>query len=335
MMKDRLEQFITRQSGYETAKVTNLRQLPGGASKETWAFDLYRSQDTPEKTNPLVLRIERSSPLPVSIDLKKEFQLLREVHAAGIKVPRPYWSGEEELGSPFYIVERIEGETLVRRLQREDRYQRAREIIPGQLAGMLARIHRLSLENGGFDFMPFRSRNGSPALSELLFYEKLLDQFSPDPHPAIELVIRWLKRHLTVATAQVLLHGDYRLGNIIFNEHGVQSILDWELSHIGDPLEDLGYISVQAWRFGQDSKPIGGIGQREDFYRAYEQAGGFPLDPESLYYWEIFGNLKWAIITIFQTIPFLQGASQSIELASLGRKTAEVELQMLALIEGK
>lgn len=335
MMKDRLEQFINRQSGHEKAQVTNLRQLPGGASKETWAFDLCWPEGKAGEINPLVLRIERSSPLPVSIDLKKEFQLLREVHAAGIMVPRPYWSGEEELGSPFYIVERIEGETLVRRLQREERYQRAREIIPVQLAEILARIHRLSLEKGGFDFMPFRSRTGSPALSELLFYEKLLDQFSPDPHPAIELAIRWLKQHLPSSRNKVLLHGDYRLGNIIFTEEGVRSILDWELSHIGDPLEDLGYISVQAWRFGQDSKPVGGIGLRNDFYQAYEQAGGFPLNADDLFYWEVFGNLKWAIITIFQTIPFLQGASQSIELASLGRKTAEVELQMLTLIEGK
>jgi aminoglycoside phosphotransferase (APT) family kinase protein len=334
-MRERLEKFITRQPGFEKARVERLRPMPGGASKETWAFDLCRPGEEVGEINPLVLRIERSSPLPVSLDLKKEFRLLREVYAAGIKVPRPYWSGEEEMGSPFYIVERIDGETLVRRLQREDRYRRAREIIPGQLAGMLARIHRLSLENGHFDFMPFRSRTGSPALSELLFYENLLDQFSPDPHPAIELALRWLKHHLPVSRNNVLLHGDYRLGNIIFTEEGVRSILDWELSHIGDPLEDLGYISVQAWRFGQDSKPVGGIGSRETFYQAYEQAGGFPLNADDLYYWEVFGNLKWAVITIFQTIPFLQGASQSIELASLGRKTAEVELQMLALIEGE
>lgn len=334
-MIERLEHFIHQHPSFEKARVANLVRMPGGASKETWAFDLSTGQSQEEKILPMVLRIERSSPLPVSLELKNEFYLLQEMYGAGIQVPKPYWSGNEALGSPFYILSRVEGETLVRRLQREDRYEKARTIIPGQLAEILARIHRISLEGVKFDFLPWRSRTDSPALSELLFYERLLDKFSPDPHPAIELVMRWLKRHLPPTRDQVLLHGDYRLGNIIFNEHGVQSILDWELSHIGDPLEDVGYISVQAWRFGQDSKPIGGIGSREDYYRAYEQAGGFPLDPESLYYWEIFGNLKWAIITILQTTPFLQGASQSIELASLGRKTAEVELQMLTLIEGR
>ncbi|HMK64926.1 MAG TPA: phosphotransferase family protein, partial [Thermodesulfobacteriota bacterium] len=263
------------------------------------------------------------------------FFLLREVFDADIPVPKPYWQGNEDLGNPFYIVARIKGETLVRRLHREDRYKQARKAIPGQLAETLARIHRLPLKPNRFDFMPARARSGSPALGELLFYEELFHRLSPDPHPVIELVIRWLKTHQPPPHEPVLLHGDYRLGNIIFTEEGVQSILDWELAHIGDPHEDLGYISVQAWRFGEDAKPIGGIGQRKDFYRAYEQAGGVPLNRETQLYWEVFGNLKWAIITIFQALPFLQGKSQSIELASLGRKTAEVELQMLALVEGK
>lgn len=113
----------------------------------------------------------------------------------------------------------------------------------------------------------------------------------------------------------------------------MQSILDWELAHIGDPMEDVGYISVQAWRFGIDSKPIGGIGERADFFDAYEKAGGFRIDADIVQYWEIFGNLVWAIITILQMSPFLNGYTNSIELGSLGRKTAEVELQLLTLIE--
>jgi aminoglycoside phosphotransferase (APT) family kinase protein len=332
-MLQRLENFIKRQPSFAHSRVDRLARMPGGASKETWSFDVYT--ETEESPLPMVLRVERSSPLPVALDIEKEFFLIRETHKAGIPVPRPYWQGNGDLGSPFYIVGRITGETLVRRLHREDRYAAARKLIPGQLAEILARIHRLPLDQGRFYFMPHRAGTYSPASGELLFYEKLLHQLSPDPHPAIELVIRWLKTHQPPSREPVLLHGDYRLGNIIFTEAGVESILDWELAHIGDPHEDLGYISVQAWRFGQDMNPIGGIGQREDFYRAYERAGGFTLDREALFYWEVFGNLKWAIITIFQTLPFLQGKTQSIELASLGRKTAEVELQMLALIEDR
>jgi aminoglycoside phosphotransferase (APT) family kinase protein len=331
MLEQFLEDFIRRQPSFDQSRVEHLVRMPGGASKETWSFDLYN--EGTGSPLPMVLRIERNSPLPVALDIEKEFSLIWEAHKAGIPVPQPYWQGHADLGSPFYIVGRITGETLVRRLHREAQYETARKLIPGQLAEILARIHHLPLETGRFDFVPNRAKSHSPALGELLFYETLLHRLSSDPHPVIELVIRWLKNRQPPLHEPVLLHGDYRLGNIIFTGKGVQSILDWELSHIGDPHEDLGYISVQAWRFGQDANPIGGIGQREDFYRAYEQAGGFPINRDSRLYWEVFGNLKWAIITIFQALPFLQGKSHSIELASLGRKTAEVELQMLALIE--
>lgn len=330
-MIEPLQHFIQRQPGWEKARVDRLVRMSGGASKETWAFDLTPGE--PGAPIPLVLRIERSSPLPVSLDLEAEFRLLREVYQAGLPVPQPYWQGREALGSPFTVTARLEGETLVRRLHREERFARARQILPEQLVETLARIHGLPLAGGRFDFLPRRCQSRTPALAELLFYENLLNQHAPDPHPAIEFVIRWLKRRLPPSRDPVLLHGDYRLGNVIFTETGMQAVLDWELAHWGDAHEDVGFISVQAWRFGRDDLPVGGIGRREDFYRAYEQAGGGPLDRESLLFWEVFGNLKWSIITILQAGPFLHGASDSIELASLGRKTGEVELQMLTLIE--
>ena len=332
-MEERLQAFIRKQRGFENATVIKLYKMPGGASKETWAFYLKLTNAKTDQLLPMVLRINRSSPLPVSIRLKQEFSLMEEVYAEGIEVPKPYWYGDDALGSPFYIIERIDGETIVRRLQRDDQYKNARNLIPGQLTKILAKIHRISVTRQRFDFLPWRSHNGSPALGELLFYEELFHRYAPESHPALELGLRWLKKNAPQSDHQVLVHGDYRLGNIIFTQDGVRSILDWELSHIGDPMEDVGYISVQAWRFGNDSKPIGGIGEREDFYNAYEKAGGFPLNFESIYFWEVFGNLKWAIICILQAIPFLEGSISSIELASLGRKTAEIELQLLTLIE--
>jgi aminoglycoside phosphotransferase (APT) family kinase protein len=328
-----LQAFISRQRGYENGRIINLNKMPGGASKETWAFDLYADDKTHE-TLPMVLRIERRSPLPVSIDLKQEFSLMRIAYMEGVEVPKPYWYGDDSLGSPFYVIERIEGETIVKRLHRNGQYKKARSLIPTQLGKILAKIHRISVTKERFDFLPWRSQDGSPALGELLFYDEILHQYSPEPHPPLELALRWLEKNAPKSNYEVLVHGDYRLGNIIFTQEGVQSILDWELSHIGDPMEDVGYISVQAWRFGNDSKPIGGIGEREVFYKAYEKAGGFPINYDSIYFWEVFGNLKWGIITILQTVPFLDGSSKSIELASLGRKTAEVELQLLTLIEG-
>ncbi len=328
-----LHNFIRKQKGFTNVKVINLHKMPGGASKEIWAFDLCLANDKTDEALPMVLRLERSSPLPVSIDLKREFSLMSIAHMEGVEVPKPYWYGDDILGSPFYVIERIEGETIVKHLHRNNHYKKTRDLMPVQLGETLAKIHHIAVEKGKFDFLPWRSQGGSPALGELFFYDEILHQYTPEPHPAMELAIRWLKKSAPQSSYRVLVHGDYRLGNIIFTQDGVQSVLDWELSHIGDPMEDIGYISVQAWRFGNDSKPIGGVGDREAFYEAYEKAGGFPINSDSIYFWEVFGNLKWGIITILQTIPFLDGSNQSIELASLGRKTAEVELQLLTLIE--
>ena len=329
-MKNRLQVFIRKQEGYQKATVENLSKMSGGASKETWAFDLAMSG---HELLPLVLRVNRRSPLTASIGLKDEFALMTEVHGAGIQVPRPYWYGKDDSGRSFYVIQRIEGETIVTRLHKDVQYEKARDVMPAQLGKILARIHRIPSARTRFHFLPCRQESGSSALGQILFYEDLFRRYSPDPHPALELAIRWLKRNDPQPGHLSLVHGDYRLGNVIFTEKGVRSVLDWELAHIGDPMEDVGYISVQAWRFGIDAKPIGGIGERADFYNAYEKAGGFSLDASSVQYWEIFGNLLWAIITILQMSPFLNGYSNSIELASLGRKTAEVELQLLTLIE--
>lgn len=329
-MKEPLEGFIRKHHGFENANIKGLHRMPGGASKETWSFELYSNPSSPAV--PMVLRINRHSPLPVSIDLGQEFSLMKAVHAAGIEVPKPYWYSEDLFDNPFYVIERIEGETIVRRLHREPRYAEARDIMPAQLGRILAKIHRIPEE--GLGFLPRRGRGGSLALGEISFYEELFLRHSPDPHPALELAARWLRENGAQTEKESLVHGDYRLGNVIFGEKGVKSVLDWELSHIGDPMEDVGYITVQAWRFGNDAKPVGGIGTRDAFYRAYRQEGGFPLDPERIFFWEVFGNFKWAIITILQTVPFLKQSSTSVELASLGRKTAEIELQLLTLIEG-
>ena len=333
-MRERLESFVGIQDGIGDVRIENVRSMPGGASKETWALDVFYKEHGREHAQPMILRLNRASPLPVAIQPRQEFTVLEAAYREGIPVPRPFWFGDDSLSNPFYLVERIEGETIARRLLRDDDYARARQVVPLQLARILAGIHRIPVEEHGLHTLPKRSQAESPARGELEFYEELFLRLAPEPHPALELGIRWLKEHAPKSDEQVLVHGDYRLGNVMFGPEGVRAILDWELAHLGDPMEDLGWISVRSWRFGNDAKPIGGMGDREDFYQAYSKAGGYPLDRARINYWEIFGNLKWGIICILQAIPFLEGTSKSIELGSLGRRTAEMELELLNLIEG-
>ena len=146
-------------------------------------------------------------------------------------------------------------------------------------------------------------------------------------------VIRWLKARLPASGELALVHGDFRLGNLIIGPEGVRSVLDWELGHVGDPMEDLAWLCVRSWRFGNDQLPVAGVGQREDLFRAYEAAGGRKIDPAAVHWWEVFGNLRWGVFCIMQARAYLDGLSQSVELATIGRRTAETEWELLNLME--
>jgi len=121
------------------------------------------------------------------------------------------------------------------------------------------------------------------------------------------------------------------MGNVLFGPEGLRLVLDWELAHIGDPMEDMAWMCVRSWRFGGD-KPVGGIGERETFFSAYEAAGGRKVDPEWVRWWEVFGNLRWGIICLTQARAYIDGHSKSVELASIGRRTAETEWELLGLV---
>ena len=165
-------------------------------------------------------------------------------------------------------------------------------------------------------------------------YRGILDALG-EPHPAFELGLRWLEDHLPAGStdaAPQLVHGDFRNGNFIVGPEGIRSVLDWELSHLGDPVEDLGWLCVKSWRFGNVDQPVGGFGTVDALLAAYETAGGGTVDPEHLHYWETFGTLKWGIICEMQCFSHLTGLVRSVELAALGRRIAEMEWDLLEMI---
>jgi len=269
----------------------------------------------------------------ISTNRRHEFMVIRAAFEERIPVPEVFWVSEDPavLGSAFFIMERVDGETIARRLLRDDTYARARDVMPTQLAEILAKIHRVNPVKHQLDFLPEPGDNA--ALTEVKRYEENFRRLALEPRPAFELAFRWLLKRIPRTPRKALVHGDYRIGNVIFGPEGVRSILDWELAHLGDPMEDVGWMCVRAWRFGNDQKPVGGLGTREDFFRAYEKASGTAVDPEAARFWEVFGNLRWGIITISQARTHIDGFVKSVELASIGRRTAETELELLNLIE--
>jgi len=331
-MVRRLTGFISAEGRFDRVAIENFRQMPGGASCEIWSFDCAMERGGETSRRAMVLRRDPGAH-NISTNRRHEFMVIRAAFEEHIPVPEVFWVWEDPavLGSAFFIMERIDGETLARRLLRDDTYARARAVMPAQLAEILAKIHRIDHVKHKLDFLAEPGDNA--ALTEVQRYQENFRRLALEPHPAFELAFRWLLERVPKTQRKTLVHGDYRIGNVIFGPEGVRSILDWELAHLGDPMEDVGWMCVRAWRFGNDQQPVGGLGSREDFFRAYEKASGTAVDPEAARFWEVFGNLRWGIITISQARTHIDGFVKSIELASIGRRTAETELELLNLIE--
>jgi aminoglycoside phosphotransferase (APT) family kinase protein len=332
--RKRLEDFIAAQL-QAPVEVTNARQLTGGASRESWAVDINVSAGPEAGQHVLVLRRDMGGVIQEeALTREQEFRLLEVVYRAGVLAPRPCWlcTDPAVLGLPFFLMDRIDGESVGRRIVREQALAEARRRLPRQMGEQLARIHTIGYDRSELQFLGRPENDRTPA-------ETALDQTAQqlwrlgEPHPALELAIRWLRQHLPACPRWVLIHGDFRIGNLLVGTDGLRSVIDWEFAHVGDPAEDLSWPCVRSWRFGQDGLRLGGVGQPDEFLDAYNNAGGSPVGENSLQFWEILGNLRWAVGCVAQANRHLSGQTQNLELASLGRRTAEMELEVLDLIE--
>jgi aminoglycoside phosphotransferase (APT) family kinase protein len=288
--------------------VEGLRRLSGGASRETWSFDLRRTDGT---VRPLILR--RDPPGALRGGMGMEAALFAAAADAGVPVP-----AVERAGDDFIVMERLEGETIPRKILRDAEYAEVRPMLAGQCGEILSRLHRIPV-----DGIPGLQR-GDQLDSFRAVYDSL-DQ----PRAAFDLAFRFLADTRPEPTGEVVVHGDFRNGNLLVGRDGVRAVLDWELAHVGDPLEDLGWLCVTAWRFGVDL-PVGGFGTYDDLIAGY----GAPVDRQSLRWWELLGNLKWGVMCMVQASAHLSGAVRSVELAAIGRRVAEVEWDLLQLLPG-
>lgn len=332
----RLEQYLAEVGDAVAVRVIHLERLPGGASRETWSVEVEWNRNGTWSNQSLILR--RDPPgTTFSGQRRQEFELLRLVAQAGVPVPRVLWCEEnpEVLGAPFFLMEKMAGETLPRRLLRDAEFSQARERLPRQLAFALAAVHSIRPGPGALASLPSPPPGCPAALAELDRLEQLYRAASLDPHPVFELAFRWLRERAEKEDRTTLVHGDFRIGNVMFDREGLVAVLDWELAHFGDPIEDLGWLCVRSWRFGNDYLPVGGLAPYDQFIAFYEEATGFRVPRQRLRYWEVFGNLKWGVITILQTRTHLDGIVSNVELASLGRRTAEVEFELLSLWKGE
>ena len=289
--------------------IASAHLLAGGASKEAWAVDLA------DGTELLVRRASVGVIHRDTLTLEQEFQVLEAAVAAGVAAPRPVQYLGDVDGHEAFAMERVHGETIGRRIVRDPP-----AALPLQLAEQLARIHSIE----PLDFLP-----RGDAIQR--FYDEL--DTVDEPHPAIEYGLAWVRERLAPPDATTFCHGDFRVGNFAVDADGLVSVLDWEFAHVGDPVGDVAWPIVRAWRFGADERRLGGLGEVEPYLERYNELSGREVTLEELDVWEVFGNVKWAIGCLTQCRRHLNGQDRSVEYAVLGRMAAEMEYELLDLIE--
>jgi aminoglycoside phosphotransferase (APT) family kinase protein len=304
--------------------VTGLARLSGGASQETWTFDIVH----PRGNIGAILR--RAPPgygaAPTrAAGLDAEATLMQLAHDAGLPSPgvMHVLKAEDELGTGF-IMQRIEGETIARKILRDQQFANARPRLARQLGTVIAGIHDLPASQ----LPKLRRMTSTREIADLEGEYRGFDW----PRPVFELALRWLKGHDPGPSAETtLVHGDFRHGNLIIGPDGVRAVLDWELAHLGDPMEDLGWVCVNSWRFGEIDKPVGGFGSREELFAGYE-ATGRRVDPVRARFWEVMGTLRWGVMCCGMMQRFRLTPDHSMERAMIGRRSSETEIDLLRLL---
>lgn len=311
-------------AGIDAKRVEGLKRLSGGASKETWAFDIVSSDGSQRE---LVLR--RQPPgrrfVTQGIDsLTMEAAIVKLAGKAGVPVPAvPFELLTSSPGGDGYAMDRIEGETIGVRVLKLFESASASKGMARQCGSILARIHSAS----GYEHLDLQSCGSGEALAML---EERHRETGQD-RPVFEFALSWLKDNLPAEQKRVLLHGDFRNGNLIVGPEGIRAVLDWELAHVGPPAYDLAWLCVPSWRFQKPELTVGGFGTREELMAGYIAAGGTPIDPVELFAWEVFQILNWGVMCAGVAKEFMEG-SRTIEGGVIARRASETEFDLMRML---
>jgi aminoglycoside phosphotransferase (APT) family kinase protein len=328
-----VERFVAAAAAAESAVIRGIELLSGGAVQENWLLDIDIAGGPYAGHLECVLRSDSlTAGVVISHGRAHEFELLKTAFAAAVTVPEPLWLCEDinVVGRPFFVMRRVRGTALGHVLVKGPQYGGDRVRLAQRLGRELARIHSIRPPQRGLEFLTWYEE--APALRSVALHRAFLDSHRA-AHPALEWGLRWLERHAPPRGVICLCHRDFRTGNYMVDESGLTGILDWEFAGWSDPLEDIGWFCAKCWRFGKIDQEAGGIGAREDFYQAYEDESGRPIDRHAVRYWEVMAHMNWAIIAIQQAERHVSGEEESLLLALTGHVVPELEWEILNMTE--
>ena len=303
-------------------KIKQLIPLTGGASADINRIVLANEDEL------IVRRTLSQEKSVMAIPKILEAKIQKVVKKNGAPVPDIIFefSEGEEIGEG-YVMEAIPGETIPRKILRDKKFASAREKLPFEIGKSLAKIHQTQLD----DLKALDQVTFSDSLGKLFQVYLSFNQ----PQPVFDLAFKWLEAQKLTEYGDVLVHGDFRFGNFIISEENLESIIDWELAHIGNPMEDLGWLCVRSWRFGNVEKRVGGLGDIKDLIAGYESNSDIKIDESQLDIWQLYGSLRWGVICMMQTFAHLSGMVNSVEKAAIGRRVSETEFDLMNMIKHK
>ena len=302
-------------------EIVNLEPLTGGASKEIWKFEVNANG----KSDRYILRRGSGVEGPLAIKTSDEAKIQKTVRKLGAQVPEiiAVSSLDEELGDA-YIMKFVDGESIARKILRDEEYKNTLPKLAFECGQSIAKIHQADINE--FPFLPSKT-----------VFEQINDLYQTyvsfnQPSPVFEYTHLWLKKQNFGEINDALVHGDFRLGNIIVDKDGLKSVIDWELAHIGNPLQDLGWICGNSWRFGNTDKVVGGFGDLADLLKGYNSVSNFQVDENMVKAWQVFGTFRWGVICLIQASAHLTGSVNSVEKAAIGRRVSETEIDIVDLL---
>lgn len=313
-----------RAAGIQAADVVSLKRLSGGASKESWSFELALEDGGTLRAvlrrQPLDQRFSSHGMASVTA----EAAVIRVAEAAGVPVPEVLFElPEGSAAGDGYVMRHIDGETVGVRVLKQPELESARQGLAHRCGEVLAKLHAAS-------------NHGHLQLAELppeqaLHAMEARHRANADDRPVFEYALQWLKRHLPCNGPLVLLHGDFRNGNLVVGPEGLRAVLDWELAHIGAPAADLAWLCVNSWRFQRPDLPAGGFGTREELLDGYRAGGGAGIEMADLHAWEVFQTMNWGVMCAGAGKAFVAG-HRSVEGAVIARRASETEFDLMRLL---